>query len=222
MQRTAIPELLDTDAGTADEITASLNDICRINAWFGGTSTLCNLIERVAQRSGKHELSVLDVGAGSGATTEIARACLARQKIAVSETLLDLSVSHLMDGSAPRVAADAVALPFRDSSFDLVACTLFTHHLEPEQLVQFANEALRVARIALAINDLQRSAVHLALVYAGMPLFRSRLTRHDAPASVRRAYTPDELESLLRRSAARSVEITHHYLFRLGAIAWKA
>jgi hypothetical protein len=54
-----------------------------------------------------------------------------------------------------------------------------------------------------------------------MPLYRSRLTRHDAPASVRQAYTVDEMQSLLAQTSAARVEIHRHYLFRMGVVAWK-
>ena len=99
-----------------------------------------------------------------------------------------------MEGRA--VAGDALALPFRGASFDLLSSTLFAHHLSPQELVQFVNEALRVCRVAVLINDLVRHPLHMSLVYAGMPLYRSRLTRHDAPASVRQAYTVEEMQSL--------------------------
>ena len=84
------------------------------------------------------------------------------------------------------------------------------------------NEALRVCRSAVLINDLVRGALHLSLVYAGLPLYRSRLTRHDAPASVRQAYTPEEMRGLLAKTNAARVEVHRHYLFRMGVIAWKA
>jgi ubiquinone/menaquinone biosynthesis C-methylase UbiE len=119
------------------------------------------------------------------------------------------------------IVADALALPFRNDSFDVVSCSLFTHHLEPEQVLRFVNDALRVSRLAVLINDLRREALHLALVYAGMPLYRSRLTRHDGPASVRRAYTPHEMQEMLRRTPATRLELTRHYLCRMGVIAWK-
>ena len=124
-----------------------------------------------------------------------------------------------MEGRA--VAGDALALPFRSASFDLLSSTLFAHHLSPQELVQFVNEALRVCRVAVLINDLVRHPLHLSLVYAGMPLYRSRLTRHDAPASVRQAYTVEEMQSLLSQTSAARVEIHRHYLFRMGVVAWK-
>jgi len=83
------------------------------------------------------------------------------------------------------------------------------------------NEGLRVCRRAVIINDLIRHPVHLAMVLAGSPLYRSRLTRHDAPASVRQAYTIDEMRDMLRGTTAARVEISRHYLFRMGVIVWK-
>jgi ubiquinone/menaquinone biosynthesis C-methylase UbiE len=134
--------------------------------------------------------------------------------------VLDRALSHLSNGH-PAVAGDALALPFRDASFDLLSCNLFAHHLSPQELVQFVDEALRVCRVAVLINDLVRHPLHMSLVYAGMPLYRSRLTRHDAPASVRQAYTPAEMKTLLAQSRVGRVEIHRHYLFRMGVIVWK-
>ncbi|HST78610.1 MAG TPA: hypothetical protein VLN58_08985, partial [Verrucomicrobiae bacterium] len=86
---------------------------------------------------------------------------------------------------------------------------------------QFAREGLRVARHAFFIHDLIRHPLHLALAYAGFPLYRSRITRHDAPASVRRAYTVDEMREMLQSTGVASLQIETYFLFRMGVIAWK-
>jgi ubiquinone/menaquinone biosynthesis C-methylase UbiE len=219
MRRTVTPELLDTDSGTPQEIRASLTDLRRANRWFGGVSTTCDLLARVAQTAGVRKLRVLDVGAASGDIAAPAVARLARKGIGASFVLLDRSLSH-MNGNRNSVVGDALALPFADQSFDVVTSSLFLHHLEPNEIRQFLEEGLRVASVAVTINDLRRHPLHLALIYAALPLF-SRLTRHDAPASVRRAYTPSELAGILGETSAQRVEITEHFLFRVGAIAWK-
>jgi len=220
MKRVAISELLDTDAGTTDEVAASLCDLRRINCWFGGVATTADMVDRVARETKRSSLSLLEVAAGSGYVPETARQRLERYGLHLEVTVLDRVPSHLSNGN-PAVAGDALALPFRAASFDLLSCNLFAHHLSPPELVQFVDEGLRVCRIALLINDLVRHPLHLSLVYAGMPLYRSRLTRHDAPASVRQAYTPEEVQKLLAQSSAARVEIHRHYLFRMGVIVWK-
>ena len=221
MKRTVIPELLDSDAGTNSEIAASLSDLNRINRWFGGIATTRSLVGQVAREQDARSLSLLEVAAGAGAVPEVVAATFAQAGVLVEVTLLDKAFSHLKNGHKQAVAGDALALPFSDGSFDLVSSTLFVHHLAPDEVVRFVNEGLRVCRAAVVINDLVRDPAHLGLVYAGMPLYRSRLTRHDAPASVRRAYTVNEMGEMLRRSNAKRVEIRRHFLFRMGVIAWK-
>ena len=220
MKRVAIPELLDTDSGSPAEIAAALSDLNRINRWFGGISTTTSMIRRVAQKLGVLSLSMLEVAAGSGYVPERARQKLVHDGIELKVTLLDRAPSHLVNGNRA-IAGDVLALPFRDASFDLVGSVIFLHHLSPEQVIQSVNEALRVSRTAVLINDVVRHPMHLALVYAGLPLFRSRLTHHDAPASVRQAYTTAEIRDLLKRTSAARVEIHRHYLFRMGVMVWK-
>ena len=136
-------------------------------------------------------------------------------------TDLDRVPTHLQP-SHRSLVADALALPFRDNSFDIVSCSLFAHHLEPVQLARYGEEACRVARRAILINDLIRHPLHLALVYAGFPLMRSHISRVDGVASVRRAYEPSEIREILCSSACcQKIEISTHYLFRMGVIVWK-
>lgn len=221
MKRTVIPELLDSDSGSPAEIAASLADLRMVNRWFGGTTSMCDLLREAVRRSGRKNLSFLDVGGASGDIPAHVARTLAVEDVRVDFVVLERSRSHL-DGVIRGVAGDALAIPFCDGSFDLVGSSLLVHHLEPGEVVRFVNESLRVARLASLINDLRRSPAHLALVYAGFMLYRSRLTRHDAPASVRRAYTEKELLELLHATRAARVEIRKHYLYRIGAIAWKA
>ena len=222
MQRVSTQEILDSDACPPVEVETSLRDLCRINRWFGGIATTRRLIERVASTTGRKHFSVLEVAAGFGEVSKIAGRQLAYKGITLDVTDLDRVRTHLLRGNRA-VVADALALPFQDGSFDLVSCSLFAHHLEPADLARFTNEALRVSRCAVLINDLVRHPLHVALVYAGFPLMRSYVSRVDGLASVRRAYVPDEMRQILSsgtETAAR-VEISRHFLFRMGVIAWK-
>jgi hypothetical protein len=221
MRRTVIPELLDDDLSTTAEIASALNDLRNINEWFGGMRTTAKLLRRVASEPRERKLSLLEVGAGNGSVPLAVRGVLTADGIELQVTLLDRLWSHLPRGGAASVAGDALHLPFRDSSFDVVSCSLLAHHFEPETLVKFATESLRVCRRAVLINDLIRSRLHLVLVYLGLPLFRSRITWHDAPASVRRAYTRDEMRLALANVGAREVQVSRHFLFRMGVLLWK-
>lgn len=223
MKRMVIPELLDSDAGTPAEIATSLSDLRRINRWFGGLATTQALIENVAAKRGLRSLSVLEVAAAASEVPEVVRGNLQQQGIEIEVTLLDRAATHFTKSThgSRAVVGDALALPFADASFDLVCSCLFVHHLLPQEVVQFVYEGLRVSRVAVLINDLIRHPIHLALVHAGRPLYRSRITRHDAPASVWQAYTMKEMLDLLKQTNAANTETSRHFLFRMGVVIWK-
>jgi SAM-dependent methyltransferase len=233
MQRVDAPEILDSDACSPADVEISMRDLGRINRWFGGVATTQKMVERAARASGMKQLSVLEVAAGSGEVPEIVRRKLARQGISLDVTLLDRARTHLPGNHAEEnpipenhgVVGDAFALPFADGTFDLVSCCLFAHHLHTQRLAEFVREGLRVSRRAVLINDLVRHPLHLALAFAGFPLMRSRVAWLDGLISVRRAYVPDEIRSMLASAlspeAAPRVEISRNYLFRMGVIVWK-
>jgi len=224
MRRVVIPELLDAGSGTPAEVATALSDLRHINQWFGGIAASQSMIARVARKIDRSLLSLLEVAAGGGFVPQAVSTRMQKLGVRLQVTLLDRAQSHLKNSSGNGISAvsgDALALPFADGSFDLVSCCLFAHHLEPQEVVQFVNDGLRVCRAAVIINDVVRDPIHLALVYLSLPLYRSHFTHHDAPASVRRAYTVEEMRQMLLQTTAASVEIERYPLYRMGAIAWK-
>jgi len=223
MERRPTCELLDTDSGTAMEVAESLLDLRWFNRWFGGLGTSREMMENVVRETRRNSFSLLDVASGEGFVPQFLTSEFARSGIQLDFTLLDRVATHLpKNGFAAKLVGDAFQLPFRDAAFDLVASSLFVHHLAPQDILIFVREALRVCRVAVLVNDLIRHPLHLALAYAGRPLYRSRITRNDAPASVWQAYTVEEMKAFFERAGCPRVDVRRHYLYRMGVIAWKA
>jgi ubiquinone/menaquinone biosynthesis C-methylase UbiE len=222
MERRPTPELLDRDAGTPKEVADSLLDLRWFNRWFGGVNTGRSLIKEIARQTRRNSFSLIEVASGEGFVPEVLRQDSKASGISLNFTFMDRMVSHLpRNGTATKLAGDAFKLPFRDSSFDLVSSSLFAHHLAPSEVVAFAREALRVSKLAVLVNDLIRHPLHLACAFAGIPIYRSRITRNDAPASVRQAYTVEEMQGFLESAGALTVQTQRHFLYRMGVIAWK-
>ena len=223
MKRVVIPELLDDDLGSPEEIRDSLLDLRGINRKLGGFASFRHLIENVARRNQKNSLALLDVAGGTGDVVSHVSRDLA-DGVHLRATILDRALGHMngSGGDFTRVAGDALSLPFASGSFDLVSCNLFLHHLEPEQIVAFFNEALRVARLAVVASDIRRNRLHWVAAHIGKLKYRSRLTRHDAPVSIRRAYTIAEAREMAKASQASSFFVEPHYFQRFGLILWKA
>ncbi len=102
MKRVVTAELLDTDSGTPAEIAASLDDLRRINRWFGGVATTEDMIRRVSQEINMSSVSLLEVAAGSGYVPETARERLQNQGLKLQVALLDRAPSHMNASSESR------------------------------------------------------------------------------------------------------------------------
>ena len=116
--------------------------------------------------------------------------------------------------------ADGLALPYPDGSFDIAHASLVLHHLTPADAIRFVAELRRVARIGIVVNDLDRSwPTWLGAWLLARTVARSRYTRHDAPLSVRRSYTRDEMTDLVRQIGATPVATIRGFARHRYAIA---
>ena len=79
----------------------------------------------------------------------------------------------------------------------------------------------QVARHAVIINDLQRNLLPYLFIRVAYPFARSRIPRFDGPASVRQAYTREELRRLAESAGFRNFEIERMGAYRLGMTIWK-
>lgn len=211
-RRTPSHELLDEHDVPREDMERSLRDLRRINRWLGGIAVYRRLVRRFGPRS------ILDIGAGTcdglDALPDVPR-----------RIGLDFKIDHLLylrDGSrVQRVVGDALFLPFRDRTVDLVTSAHFFHHFSPEDNAGILSESVRVARRGVAVNDTRRNWVPLLFVHLlGALRLIGRITRLDAPASVRQAYTIAEARAIAARVRARS-EVKRLWPFRLGILLWK-
>jgi ubiquinone/menaquinone biosynthesis C-methylase UbiE len=212
MRRLDTPELLDEHNAPVADMERSLRDLRRINRWLGGVA----IYKRMLRLHGGAK-SVLDLGAG---TADLLSSLGSGFRVA-----LDFKIDHLLridDGSIRRVVADAHALPFRDSAVDVVTSAHFFHHFSADENASILREALRVARRGVAVNDTQRSYLPLAFVKLLSWLrLVGRITRFDAPASVRRGYRIEEVREIAQRTGATRAEVVSAFPYRWAMLLWK-
>ncbi len=193
-------ELLDADGVSPSEAEASLADIEWVHRWLGGRalfrSRLLPLLAALPARRGA--LSVLDLGCGSGHVGRDLLAAAAESGVRLRVLGLDRKTSHArLVARGTAVTADALRLPFRDRSVDVVLSTLFLHHFSPAGMAALLAESRRVAATAVVALDLSRHRLALAAIAVVGPLvFRSRLSVLDGRTSVRQAYTAGEIGAI--------------------------
>lgn len=219
-RRVHVHELLDREDIPAADRERSLRDLRRFNRFAGGSRAYRLLLRRLVTPS--ETFSILDLGTGSSDLLE----SLPRSGLRVG---VDFKIQHLLHGLRNRgesgirgVAGDAFHLPIRNSGVDVVGQSHLFHHFSPEQNVEVLQEALRVARVGVFVTDTKRHFVPLLFTRAlGSLRLVGRVTRHDAPASVRQGYTISEARSIGGRVGARRVELVAIFPFRFGLVLWK-
>jgi SAM-dependent methyltransferase len=217
-------EFLDEPGIPMPSLADNLREIRRINRGLGWTGAMLRLITRVVTEADLKQFSYLDVASGSG---DLPRALLAyarRRRWAIEAAAVDwspevLTVARRYLGDLPVALhlGDARALPFPDHSIDVVSCVLSLHHFAPDDAVQVLREVARVARRAWLVVDVERGLLPYLGALAMRVLLRSPLTRHDAPATVLRAYTLAELQDLLARADLPQARVAVQIPFRLVA-----
>lgn len=217
-------EFIDTGAYTAEEYEGCLIELRRVNRWLGDESALKNSLLRDIEREDLNEFSVLDVGAGSGELLRVI-ANFARRRgnkarlfgldfnyfsaRAIAEESKDFDEIYAVRG-------DALTLPFADDAFDYAICSLFTHHLKDEMVIETLREMQRVARRKIFVIDLHRHpAAYYFYTTVGKIFLQNRLIRHDGALSILRSFTPSEMEDLARKAELKNFSVKRHFPFRL-------
>lgn len=205
------------DFSIADKrVDDALHDIKIINKYLGGKSTsitgINKLIGNIKTESG---LLMLDVGAGgsdfldsivdSGTEFQCVSLDLNHRACKVLKNTLNVIP----------VNADALKLPFRDNSFDIVHASLFLHHFTEDEIAILLNEFKRTARCGIVINDLHRSILALSGIRILTTLFaKSSMVKNDAPLSVKRGFTKTDFVDILRKQKISLYSINWRWAFR--------
>jgi SAM-dependent methyltransferase len=149
-------------------------------------------------------LRILDVGCGYGDVLRRIERWAKRRRIAVELTGLDLNPDAAVIAADASPAESAIQWVSANVFYytprhpiDLVVSSLFTHHLNEDDIVRFLQWMERHAQIGWFINDLSRAPFpyHFFRIFsklAGLHPF----VQHDGPVSIARAFRPAEWRDL--------------------------
>jgi ubiquinone/menaquinone biosynthesis C-methylase UbiE len=222
----AISEWLDAETMDDAALRRNLRDIRRINWLLGWTAFtvrgVARQAETMAKTSGKREFSLLDVASGS-ADIPLAiarwaeRAGYTARIVATDISPQIIAVAREQSTGIPSVTVerqDALHLSYAPGSFDIALCTLAIHHFEPARAVELLASMARVSKHVLVFDVARARLAYIGSLLLTRLLPMDAMTRHDAPASVRRAYSATELRELAKRADLQDVTV------RLG-IPWR-
>ncbi len=202
-----------------ERIDDALHELKIINKFLGGISTTKSAL-KYFHESENDKLKIVDVGSGSSDNLLSAKSKYPNlQILSIDKNLRVLSGSkNLID----RINSDAFELPFKNNSCDIIHSALFLHHFTEEELHFLLKEFLRTARKGIIINDLQRSYLALMGIKILTVLFsKSEMVKNDAPLSVKRGFSKQEILNLLEDVGATNFVIKKKWAFRWMVVIMK-
>jgi ubiquinone/menaquinone biosynthesis C-methylase UbiE len=212
MKRSYEQELMDDFSIHDERIDEALTELKIINKYLGGASTTYSALKYFIS-SEKEKLSILDIGSGS--SDNLLSAKLKFNNLQIISLDKNLRTLQFAKESVKKINSDAFNIPFSDGSCDIVHTALFLHHFNEEQLAFLLKEFLRIAKIGIVINDLRRSILALIGIKLLTIVFsKSEFVKNDAPLSVKRGFTKQEILKLLTHLGAANFIIKKKWAFR--------
>jgi 2-polyprenyl-3-methyl-5-hydroxy-6-metoxy-1,4-benzoquinol methylase len=188
MIRSLDPELMDSPDVTGPALDRFHRDLKFVHQCLGTFST----IERFVRRDDKPVRRVMDIGCGGGALLEYLH-----RRMGVEVIGVDLKPGH--NPNVPIIKADAITERLPDA--DVAVCSLLAHHLSPEENIALIRNVGRSCRRFL-IQDLIRHPLPLMLFTVFLYPLIGREAAVDGRQSIRRAFTPEEFQELVRTAIA--------------------
>jgi 2-polyprenyl-3-methyl-5-hydroxy-6-metoxy-1,4-benzoquinol methylase len=167
--------------------------------------------------------SILDVGCGGGLFTLRLAAHYPQAQVVgidISPDAIAFAQEHLKNNQPSLSNIQfLVSSPQIDekSQFDVVMATLVCHHLSDQELISFLQQACRIAKQAVILNDLHRHPLATMGFAALVPIFfRNRMIWHDGLLSIRRSFTRQEWWNFLKAAGIneKDCSVTWHWAFR--------
>jgi 2-polyprenyl-3-methyl-5-hydroxy-6-metoxy-1,4-benzoquinol methylase len=216
LSRKREPELMDDQQLSSDSHAEALRGIEALNLVSTSTDLVWAPIKKLSLETDR-TLRVLDLASGSGDILRGLRKKARQEKLALQLVGADISKTAVSFAEAEARKVDAQisfmqldvineSLPQR---FDVITTSLFTHHLDPPQVVQLLKKMSEAATEMVIVNDLVRSEISYALVWLATRLFtRSNVVRFDGPVSVRASYTMKEMQQMAADAGLTACTVT--------------
>lgn len=217
---------------TLEELSRTFYELGLVNRWLGGRRAALKPLTSFLKSAGDHThgepVTVLDVGCGSGDIITFLKGWAETNRIRVRAVGLDLSHHALSrrrsDETSPvwLLQGNVHSLPFRENGVDFVICSTFLHHFDDETAVYLLRYFSRIARVGIVVSDLRRNPLAYLSIRVLTTFFSSsRAVRHDGPLSVLKAFTPEELERVVKRAGLSPFYAAKSWAFRYSVMALK-
>jgi len=215
-------ELLDETNIKQDLLFKNLRELDILNKTTGGHAITLNGIQKLVTDHTRI-YHIADLGCGSGDSLQAIADWARKNNFNVKLTGIDMNadvIEYLKNHcrkypEITGITADYQEFLDRNTSVDIVHCSLFCHHLNNDELTRLFTYFKEKVTTGFVINDLQRNwiAYYSAWFFTRL-LNGNKQKKNDGPVSVLRAFKVSELKYLLENANIKNYIIQKKLLFR--------
>ncbi|RZS95173.1 methyltransferase domain-containing protein [Cecembia calidifontis] len=222
-QRSFEKEWMDDFESNGQVLEQTLKELKTINKLLGGNHVTTSALHQVLLKYPQKEYKIADLGCGGGDMIRIMAEWANENDhtcqfvgIDANPNIIEFAKNNLSDiPSATFQIQNVFAPEFENEVFDIITCTLFTHHFTDQELIGLFRTCLNKARLGIVVNDLHRHPVAYASIRLLTKFFsKSEMVKNDGPLSVKKAFVRTDLERILQASGIKNYQITWHWAFR--------
>jgi len=217
-------EIMDDLNCSGEVVDQTLRELETINRLLGGNAVTVDGTSRLLKGQLKSKtISIADLGCGGGDIMKLIYSWGKKNDWLFKLVGIDANPNIIAFAkknsiSFPELAYEAIDIfseEFKLKKFDIMVATLFFHHFSKEQLVAFFTQAKKQVRIGIVINDIHRHwfAYH-SIRWLTKIFSRSAMVKFDAPLSVQRAFTKNELLEILEKANIKNYTLRWMWAFR--------
>ena len=224
-------EIMDDLTGGGDLMDQTLKELEIINRLLGGNYVAVNGIEKIlnaAEGGTDRPVRIADLGCGGGDMLMLIadwgrKTGRKLELVGVDANAYIVEYARRQTESYPEITyltTDIFSEEFAREPFDIMSCSLFTHHFTDEELTRMFTMMNRQSKLGFVVNDLHRHwFAYYAIKYITRWFSRSSMVQHDAPISVLRAFSKPELSRLLSAAGVHQFSIGWLWAFRWQVVA---
>lgn len=230
-KRSDAAEIMDDWTEGGPSMDQTLHELDNVNRFLGGNAVSTNGLKKLLgdKMKGKNTFTIADLGCGSGDMLKRMATWGRKNKVSLILTGVDannniIDFAKQQSKKLPEInytTSDIFSPEFKARSFDILHCSLFTHHFHDDAFVKLLAQMKKQAKLGIIINDLHRHFLaYYSIKYITKAVSRSEMVKHDAPVSVLRAFTRKEIINLLQKAGITRFEINWCWAFRWQIIIY--
>ncbi len=210
-KRSEAIEIMDDFSLEGELFRDTLDKLETINRTLGGNGVTLNGLKKLIKQNPKKEsYTIVDLGCGHGdILRDIAK--MGRKKglqlqligVDANQDAIDYAEELSKDfEELSFLQLDIFSDQFAKLDYDIVLCTLFTHHFKDQELTELMQQLVNKATIGVVVNDLHRNKMAYYLFKLIGLFIKNKMVREDGLISILRAFKRKDLEQISEKTKA--------------------